>query len=164
MAEIQADPSSPACYCTVNTTQAGTYQLSITQAGQPVGCSPAVGRCLNPFTIQMLPGEPNLDNSYFLMPSDSSIIAGSSVSVAIFSRDLLGNAVSLGSILMSVTPSGGEPIACSIVQVSCKHSPHPQLALPHDLLESLCNAPRNEVLGSGNASEPKIVRAFSTLV
>ena len=119
MAEIQPDASAPACYCIVNTTQAGTYQLSITQAGQLVGCNPAAGNCLNPITIQMLPAEPNLDNSYFLMPTDSSLPAGSSISVAIFSKDLLGNAASQGSIEMLVTPSGGEPNGCSIVQVIC---------------------------------------------
>ena len=82
-----------------------------------MSCKSHTDACSNPIKVRMLAAAPNLDNSYFLMPQDSQITAGSTLSIAVFSQDLFGNAVTADSLDMTVTPTGGEPIPCSIAEV-----------------------------------------------
>lgn len=115
--EIIADPSNPVCYLTANSTTAAQYQLSITQNGVLIGCQPGSEGCVNPMSLQFTPAEPNLDNSYYLLPARTRLEAGSTVSVAIFSQDRYGNAISSTEVGVSIATTGGQPFACSTLSV-----------------------------------------------
>ena len=116
--DITADAALLVCSCTVNTTRAGSYTLRITQGGELVECGPSPSPCLNPLQIHVTAGQANLDNSYFLVPKGLRVLAGSSLAVAVFSQDYLGNAVPLGSIDVLVNASEGQSTLCNIAEVN----------------------------------------------
>ena len=102
---------------TINQTSAGSYLLSITQGGQPLGCSAENASCETPVPLLLLPGPPDLSRSYFVAPASLQLVAGEAVALAVFLQDGFGNTCSGDGLQLQFMRPNAAPILASILQV-----------------------------------------------